>query len=146
MICSILSMPPEVIAKLNPPWTTGPEGIKEKKTMEQKNYEQKNWFNLTVSPSLYCRYAYIDLEDHLADSLFERQNISVRFEREFENPINGYRLIICKVLPWHREGFLKALSQLPNKMNLLGFTDYQDFCRDYLEYSENWMLEKLQTA
>ena len=31
-------------------------------------------------------------------------------------------------------------------MNLLGFTDYQDFCRDYLEYSENWMLEKLQTA
>ena len=108
--------------------------------------EQKNWFNLTKSPALYCRYAYIDLEDHLADSLFERQNISVHFEREFENPINGYRLIICKVLPWHRDGFLKALSQLPNKMNLLGFNDYQDFCRDVLDYSENWMLEQLQPA
>ncbi len=114
--------------------------------MEQKHFEQKNWFNLTVSPSLYCRYAYIDLEDHLADSLFRRQNISVRFEREFENPINGYRLIICKILPWHREGFLKALSQLPGKMNLLGFNDYQDFCRDYLDYSESWMQEKLRTA
>ncbi len=119
---------------------------KEKRNMEQKKYEQKNWFNLTVSPSLYCRYAYIDLEDHLADSLFQRQNISVRFEREFQNPINGYRLIICKILPWHRDGFLKALSELPNKMNLLGFNDYQDFCRDYLDYSETWMQEKLCTA
>ena len=65
----------------------------------------KNWFNLTTSPSLYCRYAYFDLEDHLADSLFERRHVPVRYEREFQNQINGYRLIICKVLPWHREGF-----------------------------------------
>ena len=28
--------------------------------------EQKNWINITKSPSLYCRYAYFDLEDHLA--------------------------------------------------------------------------------
>ena len=144
-ISSKMRMPPEGKTPDNR-LKTRPEGIKETKTMEQKTFEQKNWFNLTVSPSLYCRYAYIDLEDHLADSLFQRQNISVRFEREFENPINGYRLIICKVLPWHRVGFLKALSQLPNKMNLLGFNDYQDFCRDYLDYSESWMQEKLCTA
>ncbi len=108
--------------------------------------EQKNWFNLTVSPALYCRYAYIDLEDHLAESLFERQHVSVKYEQEFVNPINSYRLVICRVLPWHREGFLKALSQLPNKMNLLGFNDYQDFCREYLDYSENWMMGKQMTA
>ena len=41
---------------------------------------------------------------------------------------------------------LKALSQLPDKMNLLGFTDYRQFCREYLDYSENWMMEKLLTA
>ena len=109
---------------------------------EEKTMEQKNWFNLTQSPALYCRYAYIDLEDHLADSLFERQNISVHFEQEFENPVNGYRLIVCRILPWYREGFLTALSQLPNKMKLLGFNDYQDFCREYLDYSESWMAEK----
>ena len=108
--------------------------------------EQKNWFNLTASPSLYCRYAYIDLGDHLADSLFRRQNISVKFEQEFSNRVSPYRLIICRVLPWHREGFLKALSQLPNKMNLLGFNDYQDFCREYLDRSENWMLGRQMTA
>ena len=107
---------------------------------------QKNWFNLTVSPSLYCRYAYIDLEDHLADSLFRRQNISVKFEQEFSNKVSPYRLIICKVLPWHREGFLKALSQLPDKMNLLGFNDYQDFCREYLDDTENWLTGSLRTA
>ena len=114
--------------------------------MEQKKYEQKNWFNLTVSPSLYCRYAYIDLEDHLADSLFERENVAVKYEQEFVNPVNNYRLVICRVLPWHRDGFLKALSLLPNKMNLLGFNDYQKFCREYLDYSENWMMEKRLTA
>lgn len=112
----------------------------------RKNMEQKNWFNLTVSPSLYCRYAYIDLGDHLADSLFRRQNISVKFEQEFSNKVSPYRLVICKVLPWHREGFLKALGQLPNKMNLLGFNDYQDFCREYLDDTENWLNGSLQTA
>ena len=112
----------------------------------RKNMEQKNWFNLTVSPSLYCRYAYIDLGDHLADSLFRRQNISVKFEQEFSNKVSPYRLVICKVLPWHREGFLKALGQLPNKMNLLGFNDYQDFCREYLDETENWLNGSLQTA
>ena len=50
------------------------------------------------------------------------------------------------MLPWHRDGFLRALGELPNKMNLLGFNDYQDFCRDYLDYSESWMQEKLCTA
>ena len=113
---------------------------------ERKNMEQKNWFNLTVSPSLYCRYAYIDLGDHLADSLFRRQNISVKFEQEFSNKVSPYRLVICKVLPWYREGFLKALGQLPNKMNLLGFNDYQDFCREYLDDTENWLNGSLQTA
>ena len=106
----------------------------------------KNWFNLTTSPSLYCRYAYFDLEDHLADSLFERRHVPVRYEREFQNQINGYRLIICKVLPWHRDDFLKALGELPGKMDLLGFSDYQDFCRDYLDYSESWMAGQLETA
>ena len=75
-----------------------------------------------------------------------RQNVTVKYEREFVNPINPYRLVICRVLPWHRDGFLKALGQLPDKMSLLGFTDYRQFCREYLDYSENWMMEKLLTA
>ena len=50
------------------------------------------------------------------------------------------------MLPWHRDGFLKALGRLPNKMNLLGFNDYQQFCRDYLDYSENWMMGRQLTA
>ena len=108
--------------------------------------EQKNWINLTVSPSLYSHYAYFDLEDHLADSLFARQHVAVKYEQEFVNPINHYRLVICRVLPWHREGFLKAMSELPCKMNLLGFNDYQDFCREYLDFSENWIMGRLQTA
>lgn len=108
--------------------------------------EQKNWFNLTTSPALYCRYAYFDLEDHLAESLFEREHVTVRYEQEFHNPVSPYRLVVCKVLPWHREGFLKALKKLPGKMNRLGFDDYQDFCRTYLDYSEKWMTERARTA
>jgi hypothetical protein len=43
-------------------------------------------------------------------------------------------------------GFLKALGQLPDKMNLLGFNDYQDFCREYLDDTENWLTGSLRTA
>ena len=31
-------------------------------------------------------------------------------------------------------------------MNLLGFTDYEDFCRDYLDESEQWMSQQLMSA
>ena len=67
---------------------------------------QKNWFNLTVAPSLYCRYAYIDLGEHLADSLFRRQNISVKFEQEFSNRVSPY-------LSDHLQGPALAPGRIP---------------------------------
>lgn len=111
----------------------------EQKKTEQKKTEEKNWFNLTAGPALYCRYAFIDLEEHLADSLFARWNVPVKYEREFANRENPYRLVICRFLPWHLEGFLKAMAHLPGKMNLLGYADYQDFCRECLVPSESWL-------
>ena len=107
---------------------------------------QKNWFRLPAFPGVYCRFAYFDIVDHLADSLFARQNISVKYEREFSNPVSPYHLVVCKVRVWERDGFLKAVGQLANKMNLLGFNDYQAFCRDYLDYSEDWLAGRLKSA
>ena len=102
----------------------------------------RNHFSIAKAPALFCWYAYIDTVDRLADSLFEQEGITVRKVQEFENKVNYYTLVICKVLPWHREGFLKALDKLPDKMCLLGFRDYDEFCREYLDYSENWLVEK----
>ena len=103
-------------------------------------------FSFSDVPSPWAGYAYFDTADHMADVLFDHYHVPVKYEREFVNPVNPYRLVICKVLPWHRDNFLKALGELPNKMNLLGFNDYQQFCRDYLDYSEHWMMEKRLTA
>ena len=102
----------------------------------------RNHFIIAKAPTMVCWYAYIDTVDRLADSLFEQEGITVRKVKEFGNKLNYYTLVICKILPWHREGFLKALNKLPDKMCLLGFRDYDDFCREYLDYSENWLAEK----
>ena len=102
----------------------------------------RNHFSIAKAPALFCWYAYIDTVDCLADSLFEQEGITVRKVKEFDNRINYYTLVICKVLPWHREGFLKAMDKLPDKMCLLGFLDYDEFCKEYLDYSENWLVEK----
>lgn len=48
---------------------------------------KKMTWRLAFAPG---RYAYIDLGDHLADSLLRRQNISVKFEQEFSNKVGPY--------------------------------------------------------
>ena len=107
---------------------------------------QKNFFSIEKFSPFYSWFAYFDTEDFLADSLFERQKISVRYEQEYHNPVNHYRMFICRVPMMQIGRFLKAVGQLPNKMNLLGFTDYEDFCRDYLDESEQWINRQLISA
>ena len=40
-----------------------------------------------------------------------------------------YRVIFCHVRKRDQERFLAALKELPDKMMLLGYTDYLDACR-----------------
>ena len=78
-------------------------------------------------------YMYVDLNvnsDYLADSLFYKREMPVQFKDEMVRDGDKYRMIFCKVRKKDKEKFEEAMKELVNKMNLLGHTDYLDYCLD----------------
>ena len=76
-------------------------------------------------------YLYVDLnvsEGYVADSLFYRRKIPVRFEEEMAKDGDQYRLIFCKVRNKYQKAFEEALAEIKNKMFLLGHNDYDEYC------------------
>ena len=80
-----------------------------------------------------CTYMYVDLNvdrGYVADSLFYRREIPVRFKNEMVKDGDKYRMIFCRIKKKYRKAFEEALRELVDKMNLLGHTDYLDYCID----------------
>ena len=95
---------------------------------------------IPVGGLLFQRYAYVDLnvdENYVADSLFYRHRIPVRFTGEMVRDRDKYRIIICAVRKKHRLAFEKAMEELKTKMNLLGHTDYEDYCETLMKELES---------
>ena len=85
------------------------------------------------------RYAYVDLntnENYAADSLFYKRKIPVKFGDEMSRDGDRYRVVFCKVHKKYRKPFEEALEELKTKMNLLGYTDYEDYCNDLMKQME----------
>ena len=78
-------------------------------------------------------YAYIDSHNYLADSLFNKRDIPVKFGDEMVRQGDKYRIIFCKVKKKYKEQFEKAMQELTNKMLLCGYTDYEEFCKKFKE-------------
>lgn len=77
------------------------------------------------------RYLYFDLnvdEDYVADSLFYKRDIPVKFKTELAKDGDKYRAIFCKVKRKYSKDFEEALQELKNKMALLGHLDYEEYC------------------
>ena len=80
---------------------------------------------------LYLQYAYVDLNTdsaYVADSLFYRHKVPVKFEEELARDGEEYRVIFCKIRKKYKNEFEKALGEIENKMYLLGHNDYGAFC------------------
>ncbi len=83
-----------------------------------------------ISPD-YC-FTYFDTADHLADHLFSYLKVSKQIEMEFSNDENDYRVIIARIPREDRAGFLRVIDLLPGVMAYAGYTDYDEFCRNFL--------------
>lgn len=101
---------------------------------------KKEWkiggYYLYLGSWLRVNYAYIDLNtdsDYVADSLFYRHKVRVGFMDEMVRDGEKYRVIFCRIRKKDREAFEKALAEIPNKMNLLGHTDYEAYCEDLMK-------------
>ena len=81
----------------------------------------------------YLQYAYIDNDDYLADSLFYKHEVPVRFGDEYRCETEKYCVIFCKIRKKYKKKFEKALLELHNKMLICGHTDYPKFCEKFMQ-------------
>lgn len=93
--------------------------------MEYQNFYPVNKFSL--SGRYFC---FFDVKDYLADALFVRHKVRVRFKKEYWKQGTDYVAILCKVHKRDVEEFVKALEELKRKMLLLGYTGYQELCEE----------------
>ena len=78
----------------------------------------KNYYKLQ-SPSFFkFQYVFLDSEDYLADQLF------------------------CKIRKRDEKKFLDALSEMYDKMLLMGYKDYQEVCDNFIRVVEKNEKEK----
>lgn len=92
----------------------------------------ENFFTLKSLSPIYAYYAYIDVPQHYADSLFIQHRVKVHFDKELNHPEHPYVVVFCKVRKRDRERFLAALSELNRKMILCGHPDYEAFCESFI--------------
>lgn len=91
--------------------------------------EHPNYYQRIDRPSmLYNYYAFLDTGAYLADQLFIKHQVQVHFREEYVRNNSPYRVIFCRVRKREQQRFLAALSELPTKMMLLGYTDYLETC------------------
>ena len=90
----------------------------------------KNFWKMEESFGKHFSYAYIDLNNYLADDIFLEKNIEVKFLREMIRGDSPYRIVICKIKREDGEAFEEALKLLEDKMLLLGHSDYLAVCAE----------------
>lgn len=86
---------------------------------------------IAIDGLFYSKFYYADTPDYRADTLFYRHKIPVKYGEEFTNDNEKYIIVTCRVRKKYRNAFRKALEELPNKMALLGHSDYAAFCEQF---------------
>lgn len=75
-------------------------------------------------------YAYMDTADiYRADDLFRKYRIRIRFKREWQSPEGRYRMVFCSVPKNQAPLFEKTMEELPKRMMILGYDDYEECWR-----------------
>lgn len=80
----------------------------------------------------YRRYMYVDCKNYLADDLFIKNKITVKFEGDFTKDDSDYIFVYCKVKKKDHDKFIKTLGELKNKMLIMGYSDYESFCEEQI--------------
>ena len=90
------------------------------------------------------RYLYLDTEDFLLGSLLTREQVKVKFETCLMKDNEKYRMVLMKVLKRDETRFLKALEDLPGKMLLCGYRDYESRGEELMNDLEEGIREDMK--
>ena len=92
-----------------------------------------NYISLkTPKLSKYKQYVYVDCKDYLADDLFIKNAIAVKFKGDFTKDNSDYIFVNCKIKKKDQDKFIKTLEELKNKMLIMGHSDYESFCEEHI--------------
>ena len=97
----------------------------------------KNYIRIGRFSLWYAYYAIIDVPEYYGDQLFIQQQVTVEFGAEYAHNDSPYLVIFCKVRKKDESKFLKALAELPRKMLLCGYTDYNHYCQSFIQKMES---------
>ena len=86
-------------------------------------------FEIKNNVTFYIFLYIFDCDEYLADQLFIKHKVPVKFGKEYCKNNSRYCVISCKIRKRYEEEFKKALAEMDNKMILRGYTDYADFAR-----------------
>ena len=86
----------------------------------------------------YDYFAFLDVGSYAADQLFIQHQVTVHFVQEYGKPGCPYRIVLCKVRKRNADRFHAAMTELPGKLQLLGYADYLEMCRTLWEKVE-WL-------
>lgn len=84
----------------------------------------------TFSPFSY-QFMYLDTADHLADNIFIKNELPVKFCGDFVKENENYSIIVCKIKKNDFEKFDKSMEELEKKMLLMGNVDYVEKCNEF---------------
>ena len=90
--------------------------------------DENNFIQLDHLSLFNDAYMYMDTAEHLADQIFIRHKLPVRFKGDYRKEGQKYRMILCKAPKKRREDFRDCMKELKRNMLLLGHTDYCESC------------------
>ncbi len=98
--------------------------------------EVKNYLSLERFSLRHKFFAFLDAGEYLADGLFIKHQVTVKFMQEYARDDSPYLMIFCRIKKRDEGAFLDALREPPNKMLLCGYPDYPAQCHDLMEKIE----------
>ena len=91
-----------------------------------------NYYKLDDKSLFYAFYIYADTKDYSADHILYTNGIrKIKFMQELHCTENDYAVILCRIRRKYEKAFIKSMEELKNKLLILGYTDYEQFCIDF---------------
>ena len=96
----------------------------------------KNFLKLKTNPLFKAKYVYFDTienDKYLADQIFINNDLNVKFGKEFAKDNERFIIIAAKVSKKDTEKFEKCMEELYDKMILMGYEEYPEFCESTMK-------------
>ena len=94
--------------------------------------QEELYLKIRKPSARYTYYLFFDTTPYLADQIFIRHEIRVRFGKEFAKEGSPYRGILCSVRKKDAPVFESCMEELKRNMLICGHPDYEQDIRELL--------------